>query len=195
MTTRGRARRAAQRAPAFLVRQASSGDLVRIVGRVEYADEPLVAPFSGRPCAHYEAAVEYPMRSGTFRRTLVESESRPFYVSDDSGRALVDMSRAIVEVVIDHYWEAQETDAETRFELERFLYRTGDRGLSHLRDSAALRYAEGAIEQGETVSVVGMACFDRASETGTGYRDGARRLTIEAPPRGALFVSDGLHWS
>lgn len=164
------------------------------MGRVEHAEEPLVAPFSGRICTHYEAAVEYPMRSGTYRRTLVESCSRPFYVVDESGRALVDMARAVVDVVIDHYWKARDLDAETRFELERFLFRTGDRGLSHLRESASLRYAEGAIEEGETVSVVGIASSERASETGTGYRDAARHLLLEPPPRGSIFVSDGLHW-
>ena len=196
VSARGRARSAARRARRCFIRQAPEQGLVRVVGRVELAGEPLFAPFSGRVCAHYEAAVEHPTRPGAYRRALVESRSQAFYVVDDSGRARVDVDRALVDVVVDHFWEAREVDAETRFELERFLYGTGQRGLSQLSESSLLRYAEGAIEPGELVSVVGVATFDRAAPSGSGYREAAdARVTLHAPRRGPLFVSDGMHYS
>ncbi len=193
MTPRGRARAAARRTRRAFVRETTSG-LVRLEGKVEYAGEPLVAPLSGRACAHYEAGVELPTRSGAFRRTLVASKSQPFYLMDESGRALVDASRALVDVVLDHRWNASDLDAERRFELEQFLYSTGQDGLRHLQAARRLRYVEGAIEEGETVSVVGIANVDRASEAGSSYREGARRITVEAPTGGSIFVSDALHY-
>lgn len=195
MSARGRARTHALRAPRRLIAEAKERELVRVVGRVELALDPLVAPFSGRRCAHYEAAVEQPTRPGAFRRALVEQRSQAFDVVDESGRARVDMQRALVEVTIDHFWEAHRLDAETRFELERFLYASGPRGLSQLPASENLRYAEGALEPGELVSVVGLLGLERSAPSGTGYRDpAAQRFTLSAPPKGSLFVSDGLHF-
>lgn len=195
VTVRGRARRNAARTKRVPVDQVSPGRLVRIVGTVEYATDPLVAPFSARNCAHYEVAVEHQARAGGFRRTLVEARSSSFYVVDETGRALVDTSRSLVDVVVDHFWSARDIDVETRFELERFLFHKGNLGLSHLHDPFALRYTEGVIEEGEVVSVVGVASAERASDTGTGYRDLVRTCVLEAPPRGLVFVSDGLHWA
>lgn len=193
LTARGRARSAARRTRRAFVRETTAG-LVRLEGKVEYAGDPLAAPLSGRPCAHYEARVELPTRSGAFRRTLVASKSQPFYLVDESGRALVDASRALVDVVLDHRWNASELDAERRFELEQFLYSTGQQGLRHLAAAPRIRYVEGVIEEGETVSVVGIATLERASDACTTYREGARRVTVEAPVGGSVFVSDALHY-
>lgn len=195
VSPRARARRAALRVPRSRIESARSGELVRIVGRVEYAQQPLCAPLSGRACAHYEAGVESPARGGGYKRTLTEMRSTSFLVVDDSGRALVDVSRVSADVIIDHYWTARDVDLETRFELERFLYHAGDRGRAHLSNTSALRYAEGAIEEGETLSVVGVASWARLSEPGIGYRDLGRGLIIEPPARAAVYVSDALHWS
>ncbi|MFO0548719.1 MAG: GIDE domain-containing protein [Polyangiaceae bacterium] len=189
----GRARRAAERLPKTPVVDAADGEVVRLVGTLELAGAPLVAPFSGRRCAHYEAVVEIPRARG-FRRFLVERKSAPFFVRDGSGRALIDDSRMIVEVVIDSYWNAQETDPETRFELERFLYGIGSNGAALLGSANALRYSEGALEEGELVTVIGVAASTGAAGEPQSYRVLPRQVHIRPPTGGALFVSDALHF-
>jgi hypothetical protein len=194
VTAKGRARKLASRLPRTRIIDASEGDLVKIVGRVEYEGEPLASPFSARRCAHYEAGVDIATHNG-FRRRVEEQRSTSFVVADESGRALVEADKLLVEVVIDHHWSSRELDAETRFELERFLYQAGTAGSRLLADSSRLRYVEGALEQGELVTVVGIATWNRATEPGIGYRDLGRRLLLSPPRRGLVFVSDGVHYA
>jgi hypothetical protein len=194
VTPRARQRRAAEKHARTRIADVECGQLVKIVGRVQLESEALEAPFSGRTCAHYETAIEL-RRKGGFRRQVTEQRTSNFFVVDESGRALVDASCVLVDVVIDHLWPASELDAEERFEFERFLFKNGGRASALLGDAGALRYCEGAIEPDEVVTVVGVAQFHRASEPGLGYRDLGRRLVIEPPQAGRVFVSDGLHYA
>jgi hypothetical protein len=194
LTARGRARKMAEKLPRTRIVDAAAGELVKIVGRVEYETEPLASPFSGRACAHYEAGVDIKTKNG-FRRKLQEIRSTSFVVADESGRALVETDRLVVDVVMDHHWTSGDLDDETRFELERFLFQAGDQG-TRLRESASrLRYVEGALEVGELVTVVGVAAWGRATEPGIGYRDLTRRLVVDPPRRGVVYVSDGVHYA
>jgi len=194
LTPRGRARKLAERLPRTRIAEAAAGEVVKIVGRVEYEVEPLTSPFSGRACAHYEAGVDLKTKNG-FRRKLEQVRSTSFVVADESGRALVETDRLAVDVVIDHHWTSGDLDDETRFELERFLFQAGDHGSRLLESAARLRYVEGALEPGELVTVVGQAAWGRATEPGIGYRDLSRRLVLDPPPRGVVYVSDGAHYA
>jgi hypothetical protein len=188
-----RAKRAATRLVRTRVADAKPGELVKLVGRLERARDPLVAPISGRPCAHYVARVE--AKSGKGWRTIAElASTETFDLADETGRATVDASRVLVEVVIDHLWDPRETDAETGFDLDGFLLQVGVQKPPS--DSAVrLRYREGALEEGETVTVVGIARDGAGGEPRGAYRDAGRRLLVGAPSGGAVFVSDGLHYA
>ncbi len=188
-----RAKRAAARLPRTRVADAKPGEIVKLVGRLERSREPLIAPLSGRPCAHYVARVE--AKSGSGWRTIAERAStETFDVTDESGRATVDASCVLVEVVIDHLWDPREIDAETGFDLDGFLLQVGVEKPppgSRVR----LRYREGALEEGETVTVVGLARSGTGGEAGGAYRAAGRGLIVGAPSGGAVFVSDGLHYA
>jgi hypothetical protein len=198
ISPRARAKRAAFRLPRTRIEDVKTGDLVRVEGRIELVGEPLVAPLSQRRCAHYELSVEFAKTGTSFVKVLSESRSTPFSVVDESKRALValdaplrgDVDRNIAEVVVDHYWTANDIDAETRFELERYLFSKGDMGRALLAEPKRLRYAEGALEEGERVHVAGVAEWVTGSEVGHSYRDSGQRLVLRAPPRGRLFVTD-----
>lgn len=156
---RARAKRAAFRLPRTRIEHVRDGEHVRIEGRVEIAGEALIAPLSQRRCAHYQLFVELARSETSYVRVLSESRSTPFIVVDDAKRALVtagpttpgESERSVVDVVVDHYWTAKDLDAETRFELERYLFGKGDTGRALLAEPSRLRYAEGAIEEGERV--------------------------------------------
>lgn len=198
LSPRARAKRAAFRLPRTRIEDVENGDLVRIEGRIELAGEPLIAPLSQRRCAHYELSVDFARTQTSFVRVLSESRSTPFFVVDESKRALIELDgarpgvpdRNIAEVVVDHYWTANDIDAETRFELERYLFTKGDMGRALLAEPKRLRYAEGALEEGERVHVAGVAEWVSAAEAGQTYRDSGQRLVLRAPARGRLFVTD-----
>lgn len=191
ISPRARAKRAAFRLPRTRIEDVKTGDLVRVEGRIELAAEALVAPLSQRRCAHYELSVDFAKTETSFVKVLSEARSTPFFVVDESKRALVEVdARNIAEVVVDHYWTANDIDAETRFELERYLFTKGDMGRALLAEPKRLRYAEGALEEGERVHVAGVAEWVSAAEAGQTYRDSGQRLVLRAPPRGRLFVTD-----
>ena len=189
---KARARRAAERLRLAAVAEIAPGEVVKVVGRVVFTDDPLEAPFSGRACAHYEAIVERRHARG-FKTKARTASTQSFWVEDDSGRIYVDARKAVVDVVLDHHWTSRDLDAETRFELERCLYQNGPRWNRLLGAEADLRYCEGALEAGELVTVVGLASVVREPEPHF-YRDKPRRVVLGAPDGGAIYVSDGMHF-
>ncbi len=190
--TKARARRAAERSHLAAVAEVAPGAIVKVVGRVAFGDEPLEAPFSGRSCAHFEAVVERRHARG-FKPKAQTAETRPFWLEDETGRIFIDARAAIVDVVLDHHWTSRELDAEKRFELERFLYQNGPQWNRLLGVESELRYREGALEEGELVTVVGFTRIVREPEPHY-YRDKAHRVVIGAPEGGAVYVSDGMHF-
>jgi hypothetical protein len=190
---RARARRAAERSHRSTIAEVAPGELARVVGRVTFDEEPLEAPFSGRACTHFEAVVERRNARGFAPKARTHS-TRSFWLEDETGRIYVDASAgAIVDVVLDHHWTSREVDAETRFELERYLYQNGPQWNRLLGAEADLRYREGALVEGELVTVVGAPRTDRSPEPHF-YRDKAGRVVLGAPAGGALYVSDGMHF-
>jgi hypothetical protein len=187
-----RLRRHAMRLARTEAAEARPGTLVKIVGRIERADGTLAAPLSKRCCAHYSARVEAKAPRG-WKMIAEERQTKSFFVVDDTARVLVDTSSVSVDVVIDHLWDPKDADVETGFDLDGFLYQLG---VSKPPEGSRvrLRYREGALEEGETVTVVGVAHLGEAGGIGRGYRDTGRRLTIGAPKGGRVFVSDGMHY-
>jgi hypothetical protein len=194
ISLRSRVRDRALRSTQVAIAEAPVGEVVKIMGRVELTSTPLIAPFSGRRCSHFEASVD--QRKGTrFFRRARSTSSQPFWVVDDTARVLVDPAGgAMVEVVVDHLWTGSDIDAEKRFELEQHLYQNGPEWLRLLGAKNDLRYCEGAIEEGEMVTVVGSLGVRREPEPFL-YRDHARRLVLSPDKRFPLFISDGLHFA
>lgn len=165
--------------------------MVRVVGRLSFGEDPLEAPFSGRPCAHFEAVVERRHPRG-YRERARSVKTHGFWVEDSTGRVYVDARAAIVDVVRDFRWTSTDTDPETRFELEQNLFQNGPAWNSLIGDKSDLRYSEGALEEGELVTAVGVASIVNEPEPHF-YRDKPGRLVLSAPSRGSLYVSDGMH--
>jgi len=188
-----RARRAAARLRRTDAASVRPGELVKIVGRVSHVHDSLAAPLSKRVCAHYSARVEAEAPRG-WKVVAEEKRTQSFVVTDDTGDVLVDTVRVAVDVVIDHEWNPKEADVETRFDLDGFLYQLGVTKPPE-GSRVKLRYREGALEEGETVTVVGVAALGEAFGVGLGYRDTGRALTISAPRGGRVFVSDGMHYA
>lgn len=189
-----RARRRAARTHATPIAQVAAGEIVKVVGRVALAETPLEAPFSGRPCAHFDAAVAT-KQSETYNRRASVQDTRSFWVRDDSGgRVFVDASASIVDVFHDHVWTAAELEPEERFVLERTLYQNGPRWQRLLSVKDNLRYSEGALVDDDVVTVVGLATVTH-DPTLAHYRDVPRRLSLIAPPSrgGRVYVSDAMH--
>jgi hypothetical protein len=142
-TQHARAWARAERHVARSIEHAPLSETVRLSGRLRLAGPALISPLSGRPCAGYHATVE----AGDSRNRLLASEARfsDFLLEDDSGRVLVEMEAANVDVTMDLAWRSETLDAETRFDLEQFLTSVVNPEQLELGLREKLVYREGAL--------------------------------------------------
>lgn len=167
------------------IRLFPQGARARIVGRLEHVEEPLVAPLSGRRCAHYHVVVEVSKGESGWQRFVEDEEGRDFLLSDGTGRALVRMSGAEVAVTKDVHFRSGTFNAATP-SLELFLAKHG-RGIKDwFGFNRPLRYKEGVLEDGEEVTVCGVGRW----EDGQGAGNRERRLVLEGTVAHPLLVSD-----
>jgi len=190
--------RAMRAAPQVRIGDAKDGARVRLVARVSsHGDERLAAPLSGRACVAFRVHVEERVRgrkSSHWRTMIDERESVDFVLEDPSGRAIVRARGAKLLIDLDHR-QGSGTFHDATPALESYLARHGQQSTGLLGFNRPMRYREGALDIGETVSVVGVARWEDdpgASIEPVGFRDASRRkrLVIEPGPDGALYASD-----
>jgi hypothetical protein len=190
-------KRALRKAPLHTTASFPPDTVATVQGTVCYlGDAPLVAPFTGRACAYYEAIVEEYRssgKSGSWYRIIVEQQGQDFLLDDGQGTARVSVAGATVALVKDAHLRSGLFQDATPV-LEDFLARHGRQSQGWLFNKN-LRYREGVIEAGEPVAVCGQgrheADPDPRAATG-GYRDTAARLVLSAAPNMPLYVSDDM---
>lgn len=177
------------------IKDVEEGHEVKIAGRLAYAEEPLIAPLSGRPCACWEVVVEeYKSsgKSGSWREIIRDQECLTFFIEDDSGKALV--VDQVPRVAIDkdsHHRSGTFNDATE--ELSAFLHEHGHESVGMFGFNRRMRYKEGVLEEGEEVAVMGLARRE-ADPSGSGrsggYREAPTIVIIDAPEGGQCLISD-----
>ncbi len=176
-----------EREPVLAIGSATLDALVRLTGTLRLVGPPLIAPLSGRGCAGYHAQIE----EDSPRARVLGTETRfsDFVLDDGTGSALVSMESPQVDVTMDHVWRANLLDAEARFDVERFLASTLDSAKLSAAAKAHLVYREGALTDGERVTVFGRLGAGATRPSVWPYRD-ALSLPIVTGP---TLVSDRLH--
>jgi hypothetical protein len=150
-----RTRRAIQATPLVKVREVAVGATVRVRGKLVLGASSLDAPFSHRPCAHYDAIVEECYVQDwreTWHTIAHETGSCAFFVEDDTGNIEIDTTRFDGIIVRDHHKTKGELEVA---KAQKFLDKHGQR--TSIPPGRALRYREGVLEAGETVTVLGTA--------------------------------------
>lgn len=192
-----RARREIREQREVPIRDAPEGQRIKIAGRASPETEPMSAPLSGRSCVCWKVLVEEYRSQGTsggYWKTLIEDyDSKPFFVEDRTGRAIVKEPVADLLLVHDGQFNSG-TLNDASPALEAFLSSHGESSTGILFNRR-LRYSEGAVEPGEVVVVVGVGQWEldpdpSASAAGTGYREAPRRLVVGCLEDGRLIVSD-----
>ena len=177
------------------IESAAEGALVKVTGTLSLADHPeLEGPLTGRRCVGYVVEVKERTQSGAKANwdTIVMTEDAvAFVVEDATGRALVKAAGAHLVLVRDgHVHSGALSDHAER--AKDFLMRQGTESENVLRLKKALRYEEGVLEQGEEVSILGVANWEPVPATLR--RDGdatdAKWLVLSAPSNGQLTISD-----
>ena len=176
---RSRALRAGARMEIGTVEEATPANVRGVVA----CAEPLIAPFTGRPCAY----VWVELYSETMGRVLkhVWTARRDFTIADSSGRAQILVERARFEIVADIVQIGRVTDltSEQRAKVDGFRWSLPPIGPLELR--------EAIVEVGATIDVAGVAAheLDPTPPQGErGYREGPALIPVF---QGDVVISDG----
>lgn len=175
-----RTRSALVAAPIVKVGDVRQGDKVRVTGKLKHGPMTLDAPFSHRQCAHYDAILEERyLEEGKEAWSTVahETSARPFFVADETGEVQVDTTRFEAVVVRDHHKHRGDLDRDKAL---AFLTKHGH--APELPADRVLRYREGVLEAGETVTILGTARFET--------HDGKKVLVIGAADGSVVRASD-----
>ena len=190
------ARRALAKLPVLPIANIPEGALARVTGRVRIFGQPRVAPLSGRPCAFYRVRVleKRTSEKGTHWRTIVdETAGSDFLVVDDSGKALIRYERSARFVVVKDVNLRSGTFHDPTPTMNRFLEQRGHSGKGWILNKE-IRYHEGVLEPGETVTIAGRATWepDPEPEPGadSGYRTAPQRLVVKADQEFGMIVTD-----
>jgi len=137
----------------------AAGKVVKLVGRLDYAAEPVVAPLSGRKCAYFQFTIEewrHRGRSGEWVPIVEQTSHRDFVVRDGKTAALVRTADAEVALHKDEQ-DATGILGSPTPELTELLATYGQDATGLLGFNRRLRIREGVLEAGEHVAVCGVA--------------------------------------
>jgi hypothetical protein len=86
-------------APRRSLAELPEGEVARVVGRAGQLTEVLEAPISGRPCLYYKVSVAVSIVL-LDKRLDHEERSVVFTLDDGTGRAIIDPSECIADLVV-----------------------------------------------------------------------------------------------
>lgn len=168
-----------------------TGDTAKVIGKLTFIEQPLIAPLSKRKCAYYQLHVEQMKTSGknTSWKTLIKEEQYTTFLIEDAGfYAIIRMNNLQSYVVRDRKYSSGFLRDATQ-NLESVLNSRGYSSEGLLGLNKKLRYSEAVLEEGETIAVFGKGVWKSAKELGlpNSYN---RVLEIMADNKNSVCLSD-----
>jgi len=144
----------------------ASGDIAKVVGKVEYVGEPLIAPLSGRRCAYYYVLVEEQISTGksSHWENIIEEEVAGTFVIRDGRHCAHINSKNVKSVLVEdrQYKSGFRNDASS--ELERYLNNHEKKSQGTFGWNKTIRYKEGVLEEGELIAAMGRGEWKNADQ-------------------------------
>jgi len=165
------------------------GDNVRarVTGTVQPYGPLLESAMTGRECVFYRVQVTGTQPGKTTMKPLIdESRGVPFFVEDETGRALIDPMDARVDLVADAWSDEHSFDVPTP-RTDALLERHGFGSLSHAWRSN-LRMRESVIVVGDRLTLVGFGVRE-GDPTTSAYRTGATQLRMGGSVKHPLWMT------
>ncbi|MBL9006734.1 MAG: hypothetical protein JNJ46_20935 [Myxococcales bacterium] len=172
-----RIRRALARHLRVSIKDVQEGAIVTIVGRVKFGDKILQAPFSKDQCCYYHLSVDQ-YRGETGDIIINETRGIDFYVEDDTGQALVALSRESDIAVIAAARKAQHhSNASAEEEDPAVMAFFASRGIP-ASEAPNTRLIESTITNDEIVAVIGQGSWEDAPRKGEATGPNGRRCLV-----------------
>lgn len=168
-----------------------TGDIAKVVGKVEIVGVPLIAPLSGRPCAYYYVLVEQEKsygRSSSWETLIEEEVGGEFVIRDGRYRAHINSDNIKSYLVQDREYSSGFGEDASDI-LEKYLQDHGEKSEGLFNFNKKIRYKEGVLEQDEFMAVIGRGEWKNASQIKLPESYG-RVLSIDSTEEEPVYLSD-----
>ena len=180
------------KSPAKPINSVKDNETVRLHGRAQFKDEPLLAPLSGRKCVYYHVVVEQKGDKNSWRQIASEFKAQDFYLLVGDELALIKSQashRVLHYLVADHVRKSGWRNDATPL-LESFLAKHGKRSTTMLFNAnKTLRYKEAVIIKDEPIVVKGLGKWQALDQPIEGFSY-SRILTLNSTQSDKLIVTD-----
>lgn len=168
-----------------------SGDVAKLVGRVVFAGEPLIAPLSGRKCSMYYVHVQEKVTSGKSHHWVTRIKEEvwsKFLIKEGEKYAFINEKNLKCYIVQDaNYRSGFMNDASPK--LEKYLARKSYKSENFMGLNRSFRYREGVLENDEQIAVFGKGVWKDASQLKLPETYG-KVLEITSNNDEAVYISD-----
>lgn len=173
------------------ISQFLNGDIAKVIGKVEFVGDPLIAPLSSRECAYYYVLVEQKVSSGKntrWKKIIEEEVAGNFVVRDGNDRAFVDTMKIKTYLVQDRNFNSGFMNDATD-QLNTYLASHGHKSTGMLGLNKSVRYREGILEKDEMIAAVGKGEWKKAEDLNL-PESFDRVLHISAAEHDSVYLSD-----
>ncbi len=172
-----------------------TNEFVKIHGKALHVQEPLIAPFSKRPCVFYTIKIERRVNTGkgSHWKTIIEEERiQDFFLEQQGSYAIVKPEKHpknyISHLVVDSKTSSG-TFKDPTPEFEALLQSYHVNPTNIFGFNQPLRYKEGIIEIGEYITVAGIAKWKTLSEPIPEYSY-SKIVALESTYEDKLIITD-----
>jgi len=174
------------RGPILALSEAPLGDVVGVRGKAQATGSTLTAPMSGRTCLAYEVEVRQPVYGEEGELIHRASAAAPFILREASGAQAELLDGTAIDVALEPDRRGS-TEEEPSERLTELLTEAGFDSVEARTTDNDYLWTEGIVEEGGEVVIHG--CVRPEHDDQSGYRAGAPRFLVEAPPEGNVIVS------
>lgn len=159
-------RRAIRNTPHKPIREFQEGDMGKIIGKIVFAGQTLLAPLTGRPCAAYQVEIQEWKRSGKRHRwvtVITEEKKGDIIINDGTQHAWIEHEGLHFYLMQDgNFSSGAGNDAAPH--LEAYLSAHGRNSTNFFGWNRSIRYREGILEENELLAVVGCGNWGSARQ-------------------------------
>lgn len=172
-----------------------TNQLAKVSGKALHIKEPLIAPYTHRKCVFYQIIIQQKVSTGksTTWKTLIEDEKhQDFFVETKNDFVIISPSQNSKNMVSYLTKDNEQNSGsfnEPTQRLRQILDSYNINPETYFGFNKRLRYKEGIIEIGETITVAGIAKWKTLSEPIPEYPY-SKIATLESANNQKLIITD-----
>ena len=172
-----------------------TNELTKVTGKALHVEEPLIAPLSKRKCIFYTIKIQQKVSSGksSHWKTIINEEKTQDFFLDKNGQYVIvkpiQNPRNFISYLVTDKTASSGTFKDASPEFESLLRRFNIESTGFFGFNKQLRYTEGIIEIGETITVAGIAKWKTLNEPIPEYTY-SKIATLESNEKQKIIITD-----